>query len=81
MKLNALEKTRGWIRSKNENVHLEEVELYYLAIVGHIQIDFLLMTTLVECWDPDSNTFHIPPSEMTMTLLNVFHIRHILIHT
>lgn len=48
--------------------------LGYLAIVGHIQQYLPLLTTLAERWDLDTNSFHFTPSEMSVTLIDVYMI-------
>jgi len=71
MNLEVLERTWGWIRSKHDNEMLEVMGLYDLAIIGCIQIDFLLLITLIKHWDANSNTFHLPLGEMEIILLDV----------
>lgn len=51
---------------------LEQCNLGDLAYVGSVQIDISLLTTLVEWWDLDYGTFHLPPTEMTMSLDDVY---------
>ncbi|CAN1221130.1 Protein MAIN-LIKE 1 [Linum grandiflorum] len=36
--------------------------------------DIALLAAFVERWQPDTNTFHMPFGEMTITLHDVFHI-------
>ena len=44
---------------------------YGIYRLGHIMIDFPLITCLVERWRPDTHTFHVPVGEMTIKLQNV----------
>ena len=44
---------------------------YGIYRVGHIAIDWPLITSLVERWRPETHTFHVPVGEMTITLQNV----------
>lgn len=74
MKLEPLDKAQDWVRSNQDNNMLNMVGLYNLEIVGHVQINFSFLTSLVEWWELDSNTFHLPTSEMTVTLLYVYKI-------
>ncbi|CAI0382800.1 unnamed protein product [Linum tenue] len=37
-------------------------------------LDTALITTFVERWQPDTNTFHMPFGEMSILLHNVHHI-------
>ena len=44
---------------------------YGIYRLGHIIIDWPLITCLVERWRPETHTFHVPVREMTITLQDV----------
>ena len=44
---------------------------YGIYRLGHISIDWPLITCLVERWRPETHTFHVPVGEMTITLQDV----------
>ena len=44
---------------------------YCIYRLGHIIIDWPLITCLVERWRPETHTFHVPVGEMTITLQDV----------
>ena len=44
---------------------------YGVYRLGHIMIDWPLITCLVERWRPETHTFHVPVREMTITLQDV----------
>ena len=44
---------------------------YGIYRLGHILIDWPLITCLVERWRPETHTFHVPVGEMTITLQDV----------
>ena len=44
---------------------------YGIYRLGHIMIDWLLITCLVERWRPKTHTFHVPVGEMTITFQDV----------
>ena len=44
---------------------------YGIYLLGHIMIDWPLITCLVERWWPETHTFHVPVEEMTITLQDV----------
>ena len=44
---------------------------YGLYRLGHIMIDWPLITCLVERWRPETHTFHMPVGEMAITLQDV----------
>ncbi|PKA50866.1 Serine/threonine-protein phosphatase 7 long form like [Apostasia shenzhenica] len=39
--------------------------------MNFIRIDHNLITTLIECWSPETNTFHLLIGEMTVTLQDI----------
>jgi len=53
---------------------LEEISLSYLAFANYIYHDRDMLTTLMERWDSNSNTFHLSTGEMTVTLEDVYRI-------
>ncbi|XP_019233998.1 PREDICTED: serine/threonine-protein phosphatase 7 long form homolog [Nicotiana attenuata] len=48
--------------------YLEEIGLYWIISIGWIQLDYALMTALIERWRPETHTFHLPIGEATITL-------------
>ena len=44
---------------------------YDIYRLGHIMINWPLITCLVERWHPETHTFHVPLREMTITLQDV----------
>ena len=44
---------------------------YGVYCIGHITLDWGLITSLVESWCPETHTFHLPIGEMTITLQDV----------
>ena len=53
---------------------------YGVYHVGHISLDWPLITSLVERWRPETHTFHLPIGEMTVTLQDVAMILGLRIH-
>ena len=53
---------------------------YGVYHVGHISLDWPLITSLVERWQPETHTFHLPIGEMTITLQDVAMILGLRIH-
>ncbi|RVX02949.1 Serine/threonine-protein phosphatase 7 long form-like [Vitis vinifera] len=49
-------------------------------LIGHITLDWGLITSLVERWRPETHTFHLPVGEMTITLQDVAVILGLRIH-
>ena len=56
------------------------VGFYVIYRLGHITIDWPLITSLVERWWPETHTFHVPVGEMTITLQDVAIILGLCIH-
>ena len=54
---------------------------YGIYRLGHIAIDWPLITSLVERWRPETHTFHVPVGEMTITLQDVDILLGIRIHS
>ena len=48
-----------------------KARFYGIYHLGHIAIDWPLITLLVERWQPETHTFHVPIGEMTITLQDV----------
>ena len=42
--------------------------LYGVCRIGHITLDWGLITNLVEIWRSEIHTFHLPIGDMTITL-------------
>ncbi|PKA46607.1 Serine/threonine-protein phosphatase 7 long form like [Apostasia shenzhenica] len=40
--------------------------------LSYIRLDHFFITTLVERWSSEINTFHLPVGEMTITFQNIF---------
>ncbi|XP_019080373.2 serine/threonine-protein phosphatase 7 long form homolog [Vitis vinifera] len=53
---------------------------YGVYRIGHITLDWGLITSLVERWRPETHTFHLPVGEMTITLQDVAVILGLRIH-
>ncbi|CAH8362790.1 unnamed protein product [Eruca vesicaria subsp. sativa] len=51
--------------------NLIEFGLYGVYKVAFIQLDYALITALVERWRPETHTFHLPAGETTVTLQDV----------
>ena len=47
------------------------VGFYGIYRLGHIMIDWPLITSLIERWQPETHTFHVPVGKMMITLQDV----------
>ena len=56
------------------------VGFYNKYFLGHIMIDWPFITCLVERWQPETHTFHVPVKEMTIKLYDVAIILGLRIH-
>jgi hypothetical protein len=56
---------------------LRESGLHDLVYLGYATVPHALLMTLCERWHPETNTFHIPLGEMTVTLDDVASLMHI----
>nr|XP_016478163.1 PREDICTED: serine/threonine-protein phosphatase 7 long form homolog [Nicotiana tabacum] len=48
--------------------YLEEMGLYRIIRIGQIQLDWAMITALIERWRPETHIFHLPIGEATITL-------------
>nr|XP_016505088.1 PREDICTED: serine/threonine-protein phosphatase 7 long form homolog [Nicotiana tabacum] len=47
---------------------LQDTGFYRIIKIGRIQVDWALITALIERWRPETHTFHLPIGEATITL-------------
>ena len=62
---------RMWRMDIRIRPHVNRIGFYGVYRLGHIMIDWPLITCLVERWWPETHTFHVPVGEMTITLQDV----------
>ncbi|KAL4293320.1 hypothetical protein AHAS_Ahas18G0116300 [Arachis hypogaea] len=55
-------------------VSLAVIEFQHISRVGKMRGHSALLSTLVECWRPETHTFHLPVGEVTVTLEDVTYI-------
>lgn len=53
---------------------MEDISLSYLAFADYIFHDQDMLIALMERWDPNSNTFHLPTGKITVTLEDIYMI-------
>lgn len=63
-----------WLLNETQKEYVRQSGLHNLAEMEHIRIDHALITALVERWRPETNTFHFPSGEATVTLEDVAYI-------
>ncbi|RWR97172.1 serine/threonine-protein phosphatase 7 long form [Cinnamomum micranthum f. kanehirae] len=63
-----------WHLNERQLEYVRMSGLYHLAQMRWIRIDHALITGLVERWRPETNTFHLPIDEATVTLEDVAYI-------
>lgn len=51
--------------------YLHQCRLYRVTRLPHIDIDWSLITSLVERWQSETHTFHLPNCEMSITLQDI----------
>ena len=63
-------------------IHLYVIRssFYGLYRIGHVTLDWVLITSLVERWHLETHTFHLPVEEMTIKLQDVTIILSLRIH-
>ncbi|XP_070035421.1 serine/threonine-protein phosphatase 7 long form homolog [Nicotiana tomentosiformis] len=50
---------------------LQDTGFYKILEIGRLQLDWSLITTMIERWRPETHTFHLPIGEATITLQDV----------
>ncbi|XP_070049948.1 serine/threonine-protein phosphatase 7 long form homolog [Nicotiana tomentosiformis] len=50
---------------------LQDTGFYRIVEIGRLQLDWSLITALIERWRPETHTFHLPIGEATVTLQDV----------
>ena len=62
---------REWVLDDRVRPYIIQSGFYVFHRVGHVKVDWPLITALVERWRPETHTFHMPVDEMTITLQDV----------
>ena len=62
---------RMWRMDIHIRPYVIRAGFYGVYLLGHIMIDWPLITCLFERWCPETHTFHVPVGEMTITLHDV----------
>ena len=63
-----------WVLTDKQKEHVRNVCLSHLSEIDYMRIDHALISRLVERWMPETNTFHLPMGEATITLEDVAYI-------
>ena len=63
-----------WVLTDAQKEYIRQTDLHHLADIDHMVIDHALITALIERWRPETNTFHLPSGEATITLEDVAYI-------
>ncbi|RVW94352.1 Serine/threonine-protein phosphatase 7 long form-like [Vitis vinifera] len=71
---------REWEMDSRLRPYIIRSGFYGVYRIGHITLDWGLITSLVERWRPETHTFHLPVGEMTITLQDVAVILGLRIH-
>ena len=72
-RMQALSRWRG-PTSEESTALLQQSDLYHLRDCMFSRHNVPLLCAFVERWQPDTNTFHMPFGEMTITLHDIFYI-------
>ncbi|RVX00515.1 Serine/threonine-protein phosphatase 7 long form-like [Vitis vinifera] len=64
---------REWEMDPHLRPYIIQSGFYGVYRIGHITLDWGLITSLVERWRPETHTFHLPVGEMTITLQDFSH--------
>nr|CAN68701.1 hypothetical protein VITISV_026014 [Vitis vinifera] len=62
---------REWVLGDRVQPYIIQSGLYVFHRMGHVKVDWPLITALLERWCPKTHTFHMPVGEMTITLQDV----------
>eukprot|EP00268_Persea_americana_P055162 TRINITY_DN6390_c0_g1_i15.p2 TRINITY_DN6390_c0_g1~~TRINITY_DN6390_c0_g1_i15.p2 ORF type:complete len:103 (+),score=7.33 TRINITY_DN6390_c0_g1_i15:177-485(+) len=57
-----------WVLTNRHKEIVREVGLAHISKIDYMRIDHALISGLVERWRPETNTFHLPTGEATITL-------------
>ena len=63
-----------WELTNIQKEIVRDVGLANISEIDYMRIDHALISGLVERWKPETNTFHLPTSEATVTLEDVAYI-------
>lgn len=67
-----IERNMDWAESYERMVpYLQQAGFYGVSLLPFVQLDWGLITALVERWRPETHTFHMPVGEVTITLQDV----------
>ncbi|XXG88055.1 hypothetical protein AAC387_Pa12g0320 [Persea americana] len=63
-----------WVLNETQKDYVRQSSLHNLAEMEHIRVDHALITTLIERWCPETNTFHFLSGEATVNLKDVAYL-------